>query len=130
MPAVIVCTVCSRTKKDDHKLLPAQERYLGGHIAKVGQVAADEDVPFFILSGVYGLIPALMPIPYYDHLLQHDDLPMLAGRVYRQLGEQRIQELYFYTKATPAWQQYGVVLARACEKRDVRLHRRMMPLDA
>lgn len=111
-----LCTYCSGDKSHSRGLLPAIERYRSARIAAADAAAAALGVRFCILSAEYGLISPVAPIPYYDHLLTRDEIPALAQRVARQLGELGITRLVFVTRplsvdsgAAP----YGEVLAMA-----------------
>ena len=54
MSQEVVCSICSREKKQDVGLIPARQRYLGTHISLVEGKAARRNLSFFILSGARG----------------------------------------------------------------------------
>jgi len=121
---IAICTVCSREKSDDADPVPARERYLGSHVALVAQYAAEQGLPFFILSGVYGFISAEAPILGYDHLFSESEVAALAPTVYLQLKKLGIEKIHFYTKTKPGWIPYRKVLeiATATEGLAIQLH--------
>lgn len=102
----VVATICSRKKSEDENLLPAQERYLGAHIEKVKRIAIEQDAPFYILSGLYGFMPADMLIPTYDYLLVESAVDPLITIVADQMKADGITEVLFYTEDNPNWQPY------------------------
>ena len=75
MAQMAICTICSREKLEDRGMLPARERYTGSHITRVEELAISTMSPFFILSGVYGLLTPDEPIPHYDHVLTQVESP-------------------------------------------------------
>ena len=106
MSQEVVCSICSREKKQDVGLIPARQRYLGTHISLVEGKAARRNLSFFILSGARGLIPGDECIPYYDYLLEADKAPELAELIQLQLSAYNISKVYFYTKLKPNWEPY------------------------
>ena len=106
----VVATICSKEKLTDTKPLPANERYLGSHITFVKQVAEKRRLPFFIVSGVYGLISANEKIPYYDHLLIKSEVEALAEKIATQLKERGISVIHLYSKEKPNWKVYEEAL--------------------
>lgn len=102
----VVATICSRKKSDAEHLLPAHERYLGAHIEKVKHIAIEQDAPFYILSGLYGFMPADTLIPTYDYLLIDSAVDPLVAIVADQMRADGISEVVFYTENNPNWQPY------------------------
>jgi hypothetical protein len=115
MPQAIVCSICSRVKSSDEGLLPARERYQGSHISKVEGEALKRGVPFFILSGLYGLLAAEEGVPNYDYLLTNADVLKLADKIQAQLYTHNVGVVYFHTKFKPQWEPYGEALSAACK---------------
>lgn len=124
MPQIIVCSICSRKKRADVDLLPAVERYAGSHIQKVQVIAALAGKPFFILSGLHGLLAAEEEIENYDFQLsrREDSIQNLSVKIQRQLQFFGIKEIHFYTKNKPAWLVYRDALIRATNAAGVKLH--------
>lgn len=106
----VVCTICSREKAEGPPLMPACKRYLGEHI-KLAQAAARHR-PYFILSGVMGLIPADTGIPYYDHRLQDAEVAALAVRVAQQVRHHKIRVVYYLHELKKSWQPYTQALTQ------------------
>ncbi len=65
--SIAICTLCSRDKNEEVGLLPARERYVSERIRNVERIANELGVPFYIVSGKFGLLQADELIPYYDH---------------------------------------------------------------
>ncbi len=120
-PPIAICSICSHSKSEDEGLLPARQRYLGSHIPHVEGEAKQHGLPFFILSGVYGLLMAEEGISYYDHVLGAEEVLALASKVYKQLKHHALQELHFFTKSHLSWKLYLDVLQLATESLGVRL---------
>ncbi len=66
----LLIVACSNRKKKDKSLLPAIERYDGVNYRVIKKLRREgrfpKNVDVMILSAQYGLIDAMMPIPYYD----------------------------------------------------------------
>lgn len=54
---------------------------------------------FYILSGEYGLIPPAQPIPWYDHLLQSDEVGQLAERMAGQIRQYGVEGIIYLTNS-------------------------------
>ena len=100
-------------------LLPASQRYIGEHIAKTEKIAKESALPFFILSGKYGLLPAGEKIQNYDYYLEMDAVDDLAKVVEAQLKEFDISEIAFYTEGKESWIPYETVLKKATDLAEV-----------
>jgi hypothetical protein len=109
----IAATICSRKKRADEGLIPAQDRYEGAHIQSTADRAAAAGVPFYILSGKLGLIEGRTAIPLYDYLLTEDAVPALVERITAQLHEADITAIDFYTEHNPNWLPYESALNQA-----------------
>ncbi len=83
---VLVVTYCSRRKNAASGDLPAIERYESPRIRASSDRAAAMGADFRILSGTFGLLRAEDPIPYYDHLLQPEEVAGMVERVIPVLG--------------------------------------------
>ena len=111
----IICTICSRTKKEDEGFIPAHTRYLGEHIKKVALIANKEKKPFFILSGKYGLIHQDEKISYYDYYLEGSAIEIFSKKVCDQLKENGIMEIDFYVEEKDSWFPYKTVLQKGAD---------------
>lgn len=118
---VAICSICSREKDLSEELLPAHMRYKGSHVTLVARAAAHLEVPFYVLSGVYGLISGDHPIPYYDRMLVQKRVALLADIISQQLLRTGMKRLYFYTKRKPDWEPYLNALEIACRRAKVAL---------
>ena len=88
-----VLTTCSAEKRRDAGPLPAVQRYTHPRIARAAAAAAAAGHPLFILSGVFGLLDAHTPIPWYDHALQPPEVDALVPRVAGRLRSRRLTAL-------------------------------------
>ena len=111
----IICSICSREKDTSDVLLPAHKRYRGDHVGKVERIALSQGLPFFILSGLYGMVPYEDPIPYYDFLLTEAKVSGLVEMLKIQLQQINPIEICFYTKRKPTWVPYLEALQKATE---------------
>jgi len=110
-------TYCAAAKRPDPGLLPAAERYLSDRISRVGSAAAVLGYPFFILSGKFGLLAPLDPIPDYDHLLTGGEVQDHARRVADRIIELGLATVLFFSRpldVDPGAGPYRRAAAEAC----------------
>ena len=74
----LFATYCSAEKDGAEGELPAIERYTSERIQGVAAAAKGAQAKFGILSGQFGLITGEHPLPYYDHLLQPEEVSTRA----------------------------------------------------
>jgi hypothetical protein len=122
MPREVVCTIGSRKKRDDQEPLPARDRYIGAHIKTVAEIAKRRELPLFFVSGMFGFISEKEQISNYDYLLEPAGIAALAEKMRPQLMRYGIEEVYFYTKLTPAWKPYLAAVQQATVGLGVTLH--------
>ena len=120
----IAVTICSKHKDERSELLPARERYISEHIRKTEKIATDAGLPFFILSGKYGLVPVDELISNYDHYLEMEAVDDLVKVVALQLTEFSVSEVDFYMEDKESWIPYDMTLKKATDLADVvlRIH--------
>ncbi|MFA5966977.1 MAG: hypothetical protein WC805_00460 [Patescibacteria group bacterium] len=124
LPNKIVCTICSGHKSTLPGLIPAYLRYASSRIDLVHSISDQQKLPFFILSGKYGLINANQSIPYYDHLLLADEVEHLAEIVKVQLKGGNWKSIDFYVKTNdPAWKPYVEVITKAANDTGITLNK-------
>ena len=114
---VIHVTYCSVDKSKDPQLIPAASRYLSNRIDTVHALSKAKSEPFFILSGEFGLINCMEPIPWYDHLLQVKEIHLLSKKVSTQLLEREISVIYFHSRRLeddPYVHRYIECVEQAC----------------
>ena len=119
----VAVTICSRQKNEDVELLPACRRYTGEHIANTEKIAQELGLPFFILSGKYGLLPADEKIPNYDYHLETSTIDDLAEVMEEQLRKFNVNEIEFYTEGKESWIPYETALKKAAELASVTLNK-------
>jgi NTP pyrophosphatase (non-canonical NTP hydrolase) len=111
-------TICSRKKSNVSGSVPAKERYISDRIAKVIDNATRDHANMMILSGKYGLISPEDKIPYYDHLLQPEEVEALQSRVVDVLSRIMPDAVVFYIKsdADETWKPYADVIEGAARE--------------
>ena len=92
---ILLVTICCREKDRAEGLLPAVRRYRSERIERLARLAGEAGLPFAILSGLFGLIEAGEPIPYYDRLMSAEDVNRIAAAGTEFLRERGIQEVIF-----------------------------------
>jgi hypothetical protein len=118
----LVCTICSKEKRDDKKLLPAINRYISKRIDKVSKIADESGLQFAILSGEYGLLMPDENIPFYDHLLKMNEVKSLSEVAKKQLSDMGTTEIIFYAKPREDnWKPYYLVLENATKNLGIKL---------
>jgi hypothetical protein len=94
----ILATYCSKEKNESEELLPAHKRYQSKRIERLNAIASEKRMPFYILSGKFGLIKADHPIAYYDHLLIDSEVASHAKFVASQIIDNDITEIEFLSR--------------------------------
>ncbi len=120
----IICTYCSGNKRKDGGLLPAVERYISDRIVALGEDADRQNLEFMILSGEYGLIDRQYPLPYYDHLLQPEEVNKMSRKVASTLCMAGVKEVVYHTAAPELYapvRPYLSVMQASCERASVTL---------
>lgn len=104
-------------------MLPAYLRYTSPRITFVKNIADENHLPLYILSGKYGLIKDDKEIPYYDHPLSAEEIESLSEKVTKQINELQITEITLYgkPKETDGWGPYYDVLERSAVQAPVSL---------
>ncbi len=118
-------TYCAAAKRPDPGHLPAVERYLSDRIARVGSAAAILGYDFFILSGRFGLLAPLDPIPAYDHLLTVAEAAAHARLVAGQLGDRGVGSVVFFSRPVavdPGVAAYRLAAEEGCRLAGVEYH--------
>lgn len=113
------CTYCSASKNQAPGNIPAIQRYQSWRIRKVCQAATALGLRFYILSGEFGLIPSQQPIPFYDHLLRPEEVPVMVERVAKQLHEYGVAGLVYFTRPLTSSREllpYYEVIKTACQR--------------
>jgi hypothetical protein len=116
-------TICSKEKSSAPDEIPAVERYQSPRIASVYERSCREGVPMLIFSGKYGLIDPQTPIPYYNHLLQAEEIEGFVAPTAEVLSARGIISVTFVARPREeaGWENYYRVIERACEKAGVEL---------
>jgi hypothetical protein len=113
------CTYCSRKKCHESGEIPAIRRYISSRIQKVYEAALAVNLPFYVLSGRFGLLEPQRNIPDYDYLLQADKVPELSGLVANQIAACQVEGFVFFIEPVASdqnVQNYLDALTGACTK--------------
>lgn len=113
--SLVLITACGRSK--EKKPQPAWRLYKSPRIRYLKKVADEMDIPFYILSAKYGLIPAEESIEPYDVILTEKIYEELFQKVLRQLKELKNEgvSLVLYYRGG-ARKEYYELLLHACSK--------------
>ena len=114
---IAVLTTCTADKDPREGLLAAGQRYQGARIVAAAQRAESAGAPLLFLSGVFGIVAASHPIPWYDHALRADEVRGLIPRVTAQLVTLGVTDIEALLAAedTPGWRPYHRLLAGGCQ---------------
>lgn len=109
-------TICSKEKSRTPGEIPAVKRYLNTRIADVHERSRREGIPMLIFSGKYGLIDPETPIPYYDHLLEAEEVEGFVAPTAEVLSERGITTVTFVAqpREEAGWENYYRVIEQAC----------------
>ncbi len=124
----VICTICSKEKKNDPNPMPAVKLYLGEHIRRAHSVALSERRPFFILSGVHGLVESGRHLRHYDQRLEEDKVDDLAALVARQIVWNKIQTIRYLHEPKDSWKPYTRALCKAIELSGIGLIQHALPI--
>lgn len=115
-------TYCSKEKKESESDLPAMERYQSERIEQIYQESLNDGEDFAILSGKYGLVKPDEHIPYYDKLLEEDDLEDIASEVEEFLEEEQVSEVVYFTRPwNGVRRRYYDCVRKACEELNIEI---------
>lgn len=119
-------TICSKKKDNSPLLLPAHLRYLAPHVEQTYEKAKELNIPFYILSGKYGLVSGDENIPYYDYYLEVDKVDELSDIVGEQIKKLGITDINFYFEEKETWKPYIVALEKATDKTECVLNKELL----
>ena len=125
-----ICTYCAKPKRTDSRDLPAVRRYLSERIDRLHAQAQSSGHVFFILSGKYGFISAGELIPWYDHLLNADEVAAMAPTMAAVLNRLGITDLTYHTADSaqfPLVKPYLAVVQQACQMANIPLQLVTLP---
>jgi hypothetical protein len=105
-------------------LIPAWKRYYTLEVERLYQLSLAENLPLFILSGLFGLIPAHTAVPPDDHMLNWHEVAALIPRVCSQFSHHRIEALLFFGRRSLPWQPYRFVMRSASAQGKVLIEER------
>jgi len=105
-------TYCSGRKRMDEEEIEAIQRYQSSRIDEVYEIHREDTI---ILSGVYGLLETNEKIPYYDHLLQWNEIGQLKEKVIKQIQNKKINKIVFYKKWLNQLQYQAIIMMATSE---------------
>ena len=120
----LIVTYCAKSKQLSPDLLPAYQRYISNRIRHTHDAAKIGGLNFAILSGRFGLIKNDHLIPYYDHLLQEDEMPLMVTKTADTLKAWKVTHITWYSLPDELDQyvwRYRAVITRASEIAECRL---------
>lgn len=121
----VFCTNCSASKDPAKGRIPAFKRYISARIVRVQEMAEQANAQVCILSGQFGLVDWDQPLPWYDHLLQADEVESLAQMVAQQILAKSIAQIDYYTVSPQRDSQlvpYLNTIESACNHAGIRLY--------
>jgi hypothetical protein len=127
-----ICTYCAGPKNTDSRMLPAVRRYISERIDQLYRAAQEQGVSFLILSGEFGMLRPEAAIPWYDHLLQADEVDQLVAQVALVLSEVGVTELQYFTadaEVVIAVAPYLELARRACSEAGVEIEVQVLAGD-
>lgn len=92
------CTYCSAHKHETEGSLKAIDRYKSERIQTVFDLATYDRRSFYILSGKFGLLQKDAPTPYYDHLLERNEISKHAFLVAEHIRSHGIEGIRFFIR--------------------------------
>ncbi len=109
-----ICTICSKEKREDLKLLPAIERYTSSRIKNCYKRSINQGCKFLIFSGEYGFLYPHNLIPFYDHLLKKEEIDYLLPILKEQNKFFNITSLdcIMESRGKPGWESYYEILEK------------------
>ncbi|MFB6191476.1 MAG: hypothetical protein ABEJ64_03535 [Candidatus Nanohaloarchaea archaeon] len=114
-------TYCSREKKRGEGL-SASERYDSARIDRIHGLAEEEDEPFAVLSGKFGLVEPDEEVPFYDQLLADENMEQVAEDAADHLEGHGITEARYFTRPVEGERKvYRDCIREACEIASVEL---------
>jgi len=117
---LIVVTACAANKSNEPK--PARELYKSTRIKKVDEICRRYNVPFYILSGKYGLICGDEIIEPYEQKMDFTRAVGLISDITNKLlflKEHGLEEVVFY--AAGSNKAYHMAIERACQQAQILL---------
>lgn len=115
----VLVTYCSRRKSKEPGEIPAIQRYCSPRIAAAALRAQELGADFRILSGVFGILKAEDPLPYYDHLLAENEIAAMVDMVTPSLSV--YDEVIFASVIGDFVAPYRAVLEQATRQVGIRL---------
>ena len=110
-------TTCCKEKSKILGEIPMMERYISDRIQTIYHKSKEDDVAFFVLSGKYGLLAPSHKIPWYDQILERDQVEIMTKKVHHQLIAYGITEVILF--AQKEWETYVDVMKKSCTESNI-----------
>jgi hypothetical protein len=120
---MLFATYCSRDKDSRPGDLPAIDRYKSNRIQKIFKAAEAIGAEFRILSGKYGLLEDSEVIPFYDHLLDEEEIPNITKIIVKQLSQINPSHIVFFSRSVqidPCVAPYQSAMEKACQEMGIK----------
>lgn len=114
-PQTVLVTGCGAKKHEG--IRPAQELYKSGRITFAKRLAAQKNIPLFILSAEHGMICGEDLIAPYDRKMDRERSNELLNTVKCQIRYARIESIVFF--AAGVNKHYRQLLERAARELDI-----------
>ncbi len=97
----ILATYCTGQKNNNiTSQVPACKLYRSDRIDAVSNAAGNLDLPFYILSGKYGLIHSDEKIDFYDHMLSDEEVEKHANLIASQIKDNGISSILYFINSS------------------------------
>lgn len=120
----IFVTYCSKNKLRGSRRMAARERYDSARIRQVELAAQSLGIEFRLLSGKFGLLAPSDKIPYYDHLLEWEEIGKLLPQVIGRLKRENVAGVVYFTRPlrkASAPLAYHALMEAACSSAGIRM---------
>ncbi len=92
----IFCTYCTGNKNQSANTMRTLDLYISNRIASTHIAATSLGLPFYILSGKYGLVDAEQHISHYDQRLSQEAVAKHAHTLAKQIQHIGINKIVFF----------------------------------
>ena len=106
-------TTCCKEKSTILGEIPMLDRYISDRIDSVYKKSNIDNVAFFVLSGKFGLLAPSNKIPWYDKILEQEEVEEITSKVRHQLIVFGITEVELF--ANKEWANYVSAIEQACK---------------
>lgn len=122
----VILTTCTAAKDPRREPVAAGRRYRGPRVDEARELARQQGRQLVFLSGVYGVLGELEPVPWYDHALRAEEVEDRVEAVARGLIQRGITAITAVVRPreTPGWAPYHALLEAGAAAAGARLELR------